>query len=150
MTIKRNLFPAIGLLMAILGLSIAVDTALADGCGCCCCCCGGGTCPNKTTPSCGTMPCYTPTGGTGFGSQHICDDASGSEILCTGSNYQFVTVAQFPQNCANDQYGSYCDQVLTDCYQATSCTYKDGKCLGGTASGIWTKASMYVPKSCPT
>lgn len=59
MKIKRGLTLAVGLLATILGLSVAVDTAFADGCCGCCCCCTN-TCPNKAFASCGDGPCYTP------------------------------------------------------------------------------------------
>jgi len=47
---KQRAFLIIGILMSILGLTVAVDTAFADGC--CCCCCGP---PQPCNPGCGSQ-----------------------------------------------------------------------------------------------
>ena len=145
MKIKRGLFLAVGLLATILGLSVAVDTAFADGCCCCCCCCSSNNCPNKAFATCGTSPCYTPGQ-----DQHLCDDSKSADN-CGNGSYVWIVVTQFPMgSCSTDKYGTQCNQELTDCWTSTSCKYVNGKCVEDVQGTLWSKVSKWVTGYCPT
>ncbi len=142
MKVKRSLSLAIGLLASILGLSVAVDTALADGC---CCCCSSNDCPNQTFASCGTKACLTPGPNT-----FVCG-ATSDPGTCTSKNVEYVEVLDFPRgSCGTYQYGTVCNQPLSNCSRNTTCKMKNGVCMPDQGATIWSSQPKVTTVYCPT
>ena len=142
---------AIGLLATILGLTIAVDTAFADGC--CCCCCGSDTCFDTHWNFCGMVPCFTPGA-----NQNICSGAKDSKS-CTSGAFLFVQVNSFPEgNCLDniDPNGNrtFCNTTLEDCYRDTTCVWDSRTnpdapvCQNGTGGKLWKPANKKHTDDC--
>jgi len=139
MRIKRNLSLAIGLLASILGLSIAVDTAMADGCCCCCCCCGP-PCPMNAA-SCETMACAT-------GDTIILCSGNLTEANC-GKDPNFE-VQDFPKSCVSTTDQTKCNEPNENCKRVTNCTWDADmkRCSTLVGTGSWTPQTKPTTVPC--
>ncbi len=138
---KRTLLMGFGVLTTIMGLSVAVDTAFADGC----CCCGGNPpCPNMTLASCSVKACYTPAA-----NQNVCGDAMNANACMGNGRNIFITVANFPDGaCTAPKDKSVCNQPLSPCWAATSCKFEGGKCVDDTPDELYHSVTKIVPGDC--
>ncbi len=142
---KKHVCFAIGLLMAILGLAIAVDTAFADGC------CGGGggaACPHYELVSCGTAPCYTPNL-----IERICSNAK-TDNACSGDAFDFIEVKSFPSGtCEKTTNNTACNTTIEDCYRSTTCkwdkTVNPPACANDLGDDTWSPANKMHTDDCP-
>ncbi len=141
MKIKRNLSLAIGLLASILGLSILVDTAMADGCGCCCCCCCN-SCPN-TMASTSTMACTSAI---------ICLGQDDINCLNHPNNLMYEVMNDFPRSFADNPdptANTVCNAPLRNCSRPTGCMIdSDGKCATKPGSNVWASAAKNTTEKC--
>ncbi len=142
---KRHLILAIGLLSTILGLTVLVDTALADGC-CCCCCCS--SCPFQQASSIMT-PCAS--------SVTTCDSYDNNQTNCISRTVFANNVNNFPKCCVSSALPpgvagppgvTMCNQELADCTQRTTCTYKSGDCQPSPSTDAWKQNTSPTTRSC--
>ncbi len=140
---KRRAFLAIGFMASILGLTIVVDTAFADGCCCCCCCNCCGTCPQEMA-SCGQTACLSPAIICLGQSPANCKPQDATSIL-------FSEVNNFPTSCVpNPGFQTKCDKPLQNCSRNTQCVIgSDGNCGTDPASnGVWQSAAKPTTNPC--
>ncbi len=156
MKIHRNLAWVIGLLAAILGLSVCVDSAFADGC-CCCCGGGGGGCTTPCGASCGSWA-SGESKACATGPTIILCSGSSTETNCTAGN-QHYEVNNFPTTCiyatgTTDQRDTICNQPNANCQRSTSCTWDptanngNGGCSTKSGTADWTPATEPTTVAC--
>ncbi len=138
---KRHLILAIGLLSTILGLTVLVDAALADGC-CSCCCCSN---PTPTQESSDTTACANDvfTCNSYNNNQGNCNNNSFTDALRT------FNVLNFPKCCISPSPppSTSCVEVLANCSQLVTCTYKGTKCQPNSSTDPWQQATRPTTKT---
>lgn len=127
---------SIGLLSALLGLSVMVDTVMADNIP------PDGPCPNGTAPGVETEACLSPA--------MVCASQSTS-AQCLGSGYFEEVKSDFPKACVASA-GNMCNSELMQCNRPTTCVWgvDDNKCKTSPATNNepWTSANKRVVKAC--
>ena len=140
----RRLSLTVGLVAAALGLTILVDTALADGCcGCCCCCCNP-NCPNPGQPSTDTKACATGV--------YTCSSYNNNPTLCGSLWLKGDTwnVRSFPKCCTTPDPppNSTCVGLLQNCRQLVTCIFQNGVCTPNPSNNAWRQATCPTSQPC--
>ena len=145
---KHHLFFGIGLLATVLGLSIAVDTAFADGC--CCCCGGGGDGGGGDLPlcpaGCGQRESTSTTACATGDNTPLCSGVSTSDS-CNANPPLTVRyeVKDFPIACDSvPGLRQICNYPNANCKRTTGCVWNSDatppSCETVSGTGDWTPA----------
>lgn len=136
---RRHAFNAIGLLAAVLGTTVMVDTVFAQGCCCCCCGGGGGPCPNQTI-CCDSITCLTPA--------VVCNGQNAT--VCLDNYTQKFEVGLFPKSISPiSNLGTKVDEPLSNCSRPTGCKLDNlGNCSTAPGNNVWQSAAKKTTVPC--
>ena len=150
---KQFLATIMGFAMAVLGLTILVDTALAAGSCCCCCGCGGslGPCACQATipnmnKACDATAQYTCEGQTNEG------ECLASTSVATNGSYlhEFWQIMQdFPSCYGSTPNRTKVDQPSMPCERRVRCSWSGSTCgPDPNTTGPWKTTPKYVTNPC--